>query len=778
MKTLFFTMLLLMQSGVFAMGMSGMVTNQISRTVNEGISKNLFDNMIIPQLKVKNASGQVKQISLSTDQRFLTLLLEDGTARVWDLDVGVQRPMVTPEQEKIQAISANVQQNLLYAAHSGKIKAYNFLTADLVYELDIDAADIVEMAVSADNRFILLRDSRQQLSVWDRAAKTLKWRFQFSEDDAEIKAMKMDDQGRYIALLIRKQAMFSDSERIQLMNARDGVVMAELDDDGNELAYFDFSRADTLNAIYKNGEWLEWSTQSKQVNERRSLGFDVIAANRSENGVLAVALSEEEIRIMNSKGMELSRIEGKPIGGLPIRVLNQGKKMFLVHADGKVSLWNTQTGEQVLQMISTLQGWSVVDESGRFDSSEKAMGNITWEAAETDIPIDSFSNNYYEPGLLATALNDETYINRNPTPVTRGITLPPQLEVVVKDIKKTKDNAELTVEVYGQGGGIKQVNLFHNSKIVPNRRALVNTTTFKKDNRERQTLQMKVAPTRGINRVKVVAMNKMGIEGTSHEVSFQVEKVESKPVLHVATVGVNEYRDSQLNLDYSVADAETISKILKENDLGRFAKINRKQLYNGNATKLSILSVLNELSSGAEGDVLAVYFAGHGIAVNGEWYFLPHETILQPDLNYYTTVGISATEISEIFIDSKIQQIMLMVDACYSGASVDSFKRLQNSQRKFSRSLSKSVGLTVVTATRRDQEAAELSELGHGLFTYVLTKGMKGEADRWPKDSLVSAHEIARFSTKTIPAITQKFLGAAQEPTAFTMGKDFSLLQN
>jgi uncharacterized caspase-like protein len=151
---------------------------------------------------------------------------------------------------------------------------------------------------------------------------------------------------------------------------------------------------------------------------------------------------------------------------------------------------------------------------------------------------------------------------------------------------------------------------------------------------------------------------------------------------------------------------------------------------------------------------------------------------LQSDLNYFTTVGISATELSDIFKDSTIQHILLMVDACYSGASLDSFRKLQNSQRRFSRVMSRSVGITVVTATRKDQQAAELSDLGHGLFTYVLEKGMRGDADVKPKNNQISAHEIANFSTQTIPGYARKYLGAAQEPSSFTMGHDFVLFDN
>ena len=119
-----------------------------------------------------------------------------------------------------------------------------------------------------------------------------------------------------------------------------------------------------------------------------------------------------------------------------------------------------------------------------------------------------------------------------------------------------------------------------------------------------------------------------------------------------------------------------------------------------------------------------------------------------------------------------------MVDACYSGAGLKEFRKLQDTQRHFSRKLSKSVGVVVLAATRQDQEAVELSDLGHGLFTYVVSEGLIGKADLKPKNFEVSAHEISDFSTETIPAFSKKYIGASQEPTSFTMGSDFVLLPN
>jgi uncharacterized caspase-like protein len=198
---------------------------------------------------------------------------------------------------------------------------------------------------------------------------------------------------------------------------------------------------------------------------------------------------------------------------------------------------------------------------------------------------------------------------------------------------------------------------------------------------------------------------------------------------------------------------------------------NSKTLINENATKPKILAELKELSQGSEQDSLIIYFAGHGVAVDKEWYFLPYETKLEPNLKKIVAAGISASELSEIFKNSKIQHILLMIDSCHSGGSMESFSTLQNGQRYFTRQLSRSLGITIITAAAKDQEAAEMKSLGHGLFTYLISQELQKKDNSQP----LTAHSIAENILKTLPAFSKKTIGVSQEPVVYTKGSDFML---
>lgn len=244
----------------------------------------------------------------------------------------------------------------------------------------------------------------------------------------------------------------------------------------------------------------------------------------------------------------------------------------------------------------------------------------------------------------------------------------------------------------------------------------------------------------------------------------------------MVVIGINKYQDNKLDLTYSVADAQSIASTLNNKTKLAFKDVITYDLLDQGATKNAITDKLAQIAEDSQNDVLVVYFAGHGIAIKGEWYFLPHETTLQANEQYLASVGISAKQIQELLAKIPVQKILVMIDSCYSGAGLKALENLQNSQRHFSRALSKSVGIVVLAATRKDQEAMESTELGHGLFTYIVNSGMQGAADLHPRDQKISAHEVANYSTATIPTFSKKYSEVSQEPTSFTIGEDFVLL--
>jgi hypothetical protein len=102
---------------------------------------------------------------------------------------------------------------------------------------------------------------------------------------------------------------------------------------------------------------------------------------------------------------------------------------------------------------------------------------------------------------------------------------------------------------------------------------------------------------------------------------------------------------------------------------------------------------------------------------------------------------------------------------------MEAFSTLENGQRYFSRQLSRSLGITVVTAAAKDQEATELQSLGHGVFTYLIAQELEKKGSTQP----VTAHGIADIISKSLPEFSKEKMGVIQEPVTYTKGNDFML---
>jgi uncharacterized caspase-like protein len=77
-----------------------------------------------------------------------------------------------------------------------------------------------------------------------------------------------------------------------------------------------------------------------------------------------------------------------------------------------------------------------------------------------------------------------------------------------------------------------------------------------------------------------------------------------------------------------------------------------------------------------------------------------------------------------------------------------------------------------------EQFAAEFASLGHGMFTYILLKGLEGAADGAPKDGKVTINELKSFIDDQVPELTRKMKGRPQYPYTFSRGQDFPVTIN
>lgn len=449
---------------------------------------------------------------------------------------------------------------------------------------------------------------------------------------------------------------------------------------------------------------------------------------------------------------------------------SQYHRVFTGGNDGIVRMRDLGSGKLLVQIISTLTGWAAVDGQGRFDGPLGGVDDIKWLASQLQLPIDNFSAPYFEPGLVARYLREPSgFVAAAPAPVFGGIALPPKVTVTAQ--AGSGSMAEVTVTALDQGAGVGAINLFQNGKLVPpERRTGENKSAQNGATATIRTYSVPVAS--GANRFEAVASGLNNIEGehaTTELAAAAGVPVPAGPLptLHVLTVGINKYRDSRLDLDYGVSDADAILRQFSEFQ-GAFGRVASTRLIDAGATRAAIIKALTDLQSAPATDVLVLYLAGHGEIAGGDWYFLPHDFVFSQEGIRRT--GISATTFRDLLSRVGPQRVMVLIDSCKSGGSIDTLATAID--RKLLRSLGRDAGVAILAGARRDQNAEEFPQLRHGAFTYVVLQGVEGKADARHTGSITS-DEVLTYSASTLPELTQQLIHQMQVPVSYSRGENF-----
>ena len=327
------------------------------------------------------------------------------------------------------------------------------------------------------------------------------------------------------------------------------------------------------------------------------------------------------------------------------------------------------------------------------------------------------------------------------------------------------------------GGDIDEIRLYQNGKVVSEE-----TRGMKIKTGERKYTESVTSPevtksytlnlVEGTNTFKVVGFSKDRTESNPAEIMVSLTGHSKDVSLHLLTVGINEYKNPALNLNYAGPDAKGIVDFFRENAKKLFKTTDIIDIYNEQATKAGIVSKLKQLENTNPQDVVLIYLAGHGDNIDEKWYFIPYDLTYPEREEDIKTKGLSSDEISAFIRNIKAQKILLLIDACKSGAALVAFRGFED--RKALSQLSRATGVHVVAASEKDQFASEVKELGHGVFTYTLLEGLKGRAAG--SGETVTVRKLLGYLEEELPELTKKYRQEAQYPVVDSKGMDFPLV--
>ena len=207
--------------------------------------------------------------------------------------------------------------------------------------------------------------------------------------------------------------------------------------------------------------------------------------------------------------------------------------------------------------------------------------------------------------------------------------------------------------------------------------------------------------------------------------------------LWILLVGVNQYQDQQSlsSLQYPALDCQGLGDALKEATASFANKevIIHHDFANQPPQLVEVQqSIKHILDSAAAEDTILFYFSGHGILETQTQQVVL--CLADTDTTELLNTGLPLNTFLKDLSNCAASQQLVWLDACHSGGMtlrgtelslVDPSSQLVAALRH---QAATSKGFYALLSCDQTQQSWEFPELGHGVFTYYLMRGLRGEA--------------------------------------------------
>ena len=630
-------------------------------------------------------AGGVVSLSLNGDRSLLFAVLADGTARLWDLERGVQlggvigRSLIagavggSGDRSEAVAVSRNGSVTVIrpdgstlragevdaplggkpavvLSAEGGVVAfradaAWRVMRAGRVYALP-GAASAFLPVLSPDGTWILYVTDRGTVAAGNVASGGAPARLGNCVRNAAVTT----------------GAFLPGGSRVMLGDRRGQHLPVGVAAGGEQ----DAGRFITRKRAHRG-----------PVGAIAASGDGRFVATRDRRGTVRLWTAERPMR--RQAAFELAAAASGPL------VLDFRRRwLFAAEADGTVGVYaySRREAKRVAGLISTNDGgWTVLDPQGRFDGPQNGVDALLWagDTADQTLPVDAFSEAYFEPGLLAK-LDEEAphFLNDQVRDMSDdGYVLPPAVSIDPIDERAIDGQGLATVRVRLQDPDypldeLQEIRLYHNGKLV-NRPAQAADGGIAE-------YAVRLLP--GANTFRAIGVGLSGIEGQPATAAAGLPVPEPRrPRMHVVSVGINAYRDPLTELFSARNDAEAIVSALHDREDPRFDDVAATTLLDSLARATAIEE---SIARGIRArpvmpeDVLVVYFAGHGYSIEEEdgweWYLLPYtESWNVPKATRQTIrrYGIPSRRLMNYLTATAARRVFLILDSCRSGAVIE-----------------------------------------------------------------------------------------------------------
>ena len=459
-------------------------------------------------------------------------------------------------------------------------------------------------------------------------------------------------------------------------------------------------------------------------------------------------------------------------------------RRFVVAAigDGTLRWYNFDKGEEVLALFvdRDVKRWVAWTPDGffAFEGGGDALVGYQINRGPTQacdfVKVDQLRDVFYRPDLIGQILRqggaEAVLVARNRVgDVSRVLSggLPP--EMVLISVAQTDEPDQYLVQyrLRDMGGGLGRL-VYRIDGVELEARDAVDIKGTGSD-----TISRYITVGSGGHTLTVTAYSSNGkIESPPMTVQLTGRRPVFRSNLYLIAVGISHYTESSLNagVRFAAADADLIAaKFTEQEGKGLYPKVKAVSLPDSRATVENIEDAVAEAAKSVRpGDTFVLYLAGHGVATDGEYYFVPWAA----SMNQQDFVGKSLSREAIQVLLKKIptSKSVLILDTCVAGAFLGSED--VDSQKAAIARVAVMSGHVVLAAANSREMAIEGYQ-NHGVFTYALIEGLQAADSDAQGEILIT--RLGEYVQKRVPQITEKEWHYKQTPVTMYATEPFPI---
>ncbi|MHA6299751.1 WD40 domain-containing protein [Devosia sp. CAU 1758] len=666
----------------------------------------------------------------------------------------------------------------------GKLIMWDNSTRSMRASADID---VNLLALSPDGNVVAaMPPSRKSVFVYDTGSAVLLHQFNLEDSVFEV---AFAPQGDLVVMSTFHETLFARPSTGEILRRiPTGADALAFSSDGRFLAGRRLAATST-----EDGDLIIWEAATGRVKLTLEAGQDEISA-------IVFAPDGQELASLGNSGLIRIRnaATGQLLRALPNRFAgNRGQLVY--SADGRIlaaalsgsgalQLWDAQKGKLLAQSFAFKDGeWVTLTPEGFFAGSESGAHNLAVVRGLESYSIDQLFEALYRPDLVAAKLAGdpdllvadaagqlalESVLDSGAAP---GIVIAGLDDGSIVET----DRIEVSALVTDRGGGIGRIEW------------RVNGITLGLDARGFDRLSPEAGQTGhepvavsqlltldpGVNLIEAVAYNKeelISSAPSSVTVIWEGISASEPPTLHVLAVGVDEYNDSRLRLNYAASDAAAIGDAFRRAGAGLYQSVEVMTLTDADVTSSGLAAAFQTLSARVRArDVFVLFMAGHGKTQDGHYYFLPQD-FRYVDETSVAEYGIGQDQFQAWLSSIPARKSLLLYDTCESGSLTNGVASRGLEEVAALARLTRAMGRTVMSASTDSAPALE-GYRGHGVFTYALLQALNnGDSN---SDGTIAVTELAGSVDIAVPELSYAAFNFRQIPQMSIVGSDFPVVQ-